>query len=167
MDSGWTAAGEEPVNDISQHKSYIVNSLLFNRWILVVLRLILGGVFLYAGFLKMRDPLAFADSIASFRLLPDSLINLLALGLPPLEMVVGGMLLVGWRIRLASFAILLLSLVFVIVLSQALIRGLEVDCGCFGSGNPSLGKNLFSLGRDLLLIVGSAWVYKVKILKRK
>jgi putative oxidoreductase len=155
------------VNDIYQHKSYMMNSLLFNRWIFLGLRLILGGVFLYAGFLKMREPLAFADSIASFRILPNPLINLLALGLPPLEMIVGGMLLVGWRIRLASFAVLLLSLTFAIALGQALVRGLEVDCGCFGPGKPSLEKNLFSLGRDFLLIVGSAWTYRVKILKAK
>ena len=164
MDSGGTATGEEPVNDIVQLKAYIMNALLFNRWILLVLRLIIGGIFLCAGFLKMCDPLAFADSIASFRLLPNSLINLFAMSLPLLEIMLGGLLVIGWRTRLTSFAVLLLSLVFAIALGQALIRGLEVDCGCFGSGKPSLGKNLFSFVRDLLLIIGSIWLYSACVL---
>jgi len=136
-----------------------VNAFFSNRWLILCIRLLLGGVFLYAGFLKMRDPLAFADSIASFRILPNSIINLLALGLPPLEMSVGAMLVIGWRIRLASFAVLLLSMIFALALGQALIRGLEVDCGCFGSGKPSLIKTLLSLGRDILLIAASVWLY--------
>ncbi len=138
---------------------------LSHRWFLLLLRLVIGGAFLYAGFLKIRDPLSFADSIASFRLLPDSLINLLALGLPPLELIVGGLLVIGWRIRMASFAVLLLSLIFAFALGQALLRGLQVDCGCFGSGKPSTVKTFLSLGRDVLLMAGSAWLYAATALQ--
>ena len=136
-----------------------IKKVLANHWVLLAIRLILGGIFLYAGFVKIQAPLAFADSIASFRLLPDSIINLFALGLPPIEIIVGAMLLIGWRIRLASFAVLILSFMFALALGQALLRGLDVDCGCFGSGKPSLEKSLFSLARDLLLIGAGALVY--------
>lgn len=132
---------------------------LHHQLILLLLRLMIGVAFLYAGFLKIREPLAFADSIASFRLLPDMLINLLALGLPPLELIIGGLLVIGWRVKLASFAMLLLSVIFAIALGQALLRGLQVDCGCFGSGKPSTAKSFLSLGRDILLVAGSAWLY--------
>ena len=59
------------------------------KWFERLGALILGGVFLYAGAVKMRDPLAFADSIASFKILSMILINPLALSLPPLEILTG------------------------------------------------------------------------------
>lgn len=132
-----------------------------NRWLLLITRVILGCLFLYAGYLKLRAPLAFADSIASFRLLPGGLINLFALGLPPLELMIGGMLLIGWRVRLASFVVMLLTVIFALALGQALLRGLVIDCGCFGSGKPSLTKMLLSLGRDILILFASIWLYVV------
>ncbi len=150
---------------VATQEQCLVKRLLPCRWTLLVLRLILGGVFLYAGILKLLEPLPFADSIASFHLLPTALINLFALGLPPLEIITGGMLLMGWRLRLASFAVLLLSCLFAIALSQALMRGLEVDCGCFGSGKPSLTKTLLALGRDLLLIAAAGWIYGASIVR--
>ena len=130
-----------------------------NRWLQLITRVILGGLFLYAGYLKLCAPLAFADSIASFRLLPGGLINLFALGLPPLELMIGGMLLIGWRVRLASFVVMLLTVIFALALGQALLRGLIIDCGCFGSGKPSFAKMLLSLGRDILILCASVWLY--------
>jgi len=131
-----------------------------NRWFLIVLRMALGGVFLYAGTTKIVNPQAFADSIATFKMLPPQLINIVALGLPPLEILLGLFLITGWEGRTASLAVAGLSIVFGIALGQALIRGLVVDCGCFGSGEPSTLKAWASFGRTLLLLVGSLWVYR-------
>lgn len=133
--------------------------LLFDRWFLLAMRLIIGGIFIYAGIIKIQQPLNFADSIASFRMIPSHSINIFVLGLPPLEVIVGLMLIFNWKSRLAALAIFLLTVVFAIALGQALIRGLEVDCGCFGSGKPSILKTGASLGRDILLMVGSSWLY--------
>ena len=132
---------------------------LGNRWFLLLLRLVIGGAFLYAGCLKIRDGVAFADSIESFKLLPSELINLMAMGLPPLEVILGMMLVTGWRVRVASFGVLVLSIVFAFALGQALMRGLQVDCGCFGSGKPSTLKTFLALGRDVLLIAASSWLW--------
>jgi putative oxidoreductase len=130
-----------------------------NRWFLLVLRLALGGVFLYAGATKVTNPQAFADSIATFQMLPPQLINIFALGLPPFEVLIGLMLVTGWNVRAASFAVAGLSVVFGVALGQALIRGLAVDCGCFGSGEPSTLKTWASFGRALLLLVISFWIF--------
>jgi uncharacterized membrane protein YphA (DoxX/SURF4 family) len=132
---------------------------LVNRWFLLLLRLVIGGGFLYAGYLKVRDGVAFADSIASFKILPTELINLMAMGLPPLEIILGVMLVTGWRVRVASFGVLVLSIIFAFALGQALMRGLQVDCGCFGSGKPSTLKTFLALGRDVLLIAASCWLW--------
>ncbi len=129
------------------------------RWFLLVLRLALGGVFLYAGTTKVINPQAFADSIATFKMLPPQLINIVALGLPPFEILLGLMLISGWKARAASLALAGLSIVFGIALGQALIRGLAVDCGCFGSGEPTTLKTWASFGRALLILAGSWWVF--------
>lgn len=125
--------------------------LLSNRWVHLILRVSLGGVFIYAGILKIQSPQVFADSINAFQLLPDTCINLLALSLPVFEILIGGMLLIDFQLRIASFSTLILSVIFAVALTSALARGLKIDCGCFGSGTPSTSKTWFSLGRDVLL----------------
>ena len=82
----------------------------------------------------------------------------MAMGLPPLEVILGVMLITGWRVRVASLGVLVLSIIFAFALGQALMRGLQVDCGCFGSGKPSTQKTLLALGRDVLLIAASSWL---------
>lgn len=135
--------------------------LLFNRWLLLALRVLIGAIFIYSGILKIQQPLNFADSIATFRMLPSQFISIFALALPPFEIITGLMLLTGWKCRLGALAIFILAIIFAIALGQALIRGLEVDCGCFGSGKPSVLKTWASLGRDLLLMGASLWLYIV------
>jgi putative oxidoreductase len=132
---------------------------LKNRWVLLTLRVVIGGLFIWAGCLKIGDPQQFADSVASFALLPKQLINLIALGLPPLEVLAGLWLISGWKESPATFALLILTVVFALALGQALVRGLQVDCGCFGAGEPSVWKTWVSLGRDLLLMAGLSWLY--------
>jgi putative oxidoreductase len=132
---------------------------LKNRRVLLALRIVIGGLFIWAGCLKIGDPQQFADSVASFELLPKQLINLIALGLPPLEVLAGLWLISGWKESPATLALLILTVVFALALGQALVRGLQVDCGCFGAGEPSVWKTWVSLGRDLLLMAGLSWLY--------
>jgi putative oxidoreductase len=70
------------------------------------------------------------------------------------------MLISGWKARAASLAVAGLAIVFGIALGQALIRGIAVDCGCFGSGEPSTLKTWASFGRSFLLLAGSLWVFR-------
>ncbi len=140
-------------------RPFAAMKFLQHCWFLFVLRIIVGGVFLYAGILKMGNPQAFADSIASFRMLPAEGIGVLALALPPFEIFAGLLLITGWQLRSAAFSVAALCAVFALALVQALVRRLQVDCGCFGSGEPSAFKTGMSLGRDLLLLTGSQWLY--------
>ncbi len=141
-----------------------MNSLINNRWVFLLLRVLIGGIFIYAGFTKTQSPLQFADSIATFKVLPIGFINILAIGLPIFEIIAGMMLIAGWQLRAGALAILVLTTIFALALGQALIRGLEVDCGCFGSGKPSLFKTWSAFGRDLLLFAGAMIIY-LKCLK--
>ena len=94
----------------------------------------LAGVFVYAGALKIRDPHTFAESVASFHLLPPTLINPTALTLPVLE-VLCALASLGsgrWR-RVGALGLLTMLVVFILALATAWARGLNVDCGCFGA----------------------------------
>ncbi|PTY02210.1 DoxX family protein [Verrucomicrobia bacterium LW23] len=127
------------------------------RWVLLGYRVAIGGVFVYAGWLKMLDPIAFGDSIATYQLLPAPLIGLTALTLPPLEILLGAWLLSGIQPRYPAFGTLLLSVVFALAISQGIIRGIPIDCGCFGGGSAT--SPWVTLGRDLLIVLASAYLY--------
>ena len=85
--------------------------------------------------------------------------NLLALTLPVFEIVCGVLLLAPMTRRVASLAIALTCIVFFTALASALLRGLTLDCGCFGVGAPSRSKMWLELGLDLVLFAGSLFVY--------
>jgi hypothetical protein len=129
------------------------------RYAVHAVSLAAAAVFIYAGIDKSRDPLQFADSIAAFAILPAVLINLLAMGLPPFE-IASGLLLIGpWTRRMGSLAVAIILVVFMIALSSALLRGLTLDCGCFGPGAPSRPRMWLELALDAVLLSGALFVY--------
>jgi len=138
---------------------FVAMKFLNNQWFLLGLRIIIGGIFVYAGITKIQNPQAFADSIATFQMLPPQVTNIVTLGLPPFEVLIGLMLIAGWHVRASSLAVIGLSVVFGIALGQAIARGLVVDCGCFGSGEPSILKTWASFGRAVILLICSLWIY--------
>lgn len=121
---------------------------------------ILGLVFLYAGLLKVADPLKFADAIYAFQLLPRPCLIPLALGLPMIEILSGILLITGWQRRIGALAILCLSIVFAIAIASALARGLVINCSCFGeAGVPTRFKLWYALSRDLVLMIAASSIY--------
>ena len=127
-----------------------------------ILRLALSAIFLYAGVAKMRGAQGFAESVASFRLLPGALITPTALTLPPLEILGAALALSGGRLRrIGAFCLFALLIAFMTALLSALTRGLQVDCGCFGTDHFDIlspTKNIWvALGRDMVL-GAVAWV---------
>lgn len=123
-----------------------------------VCRLLLGGIFLWAGAVKALDVPAFAGQIAAYQLLPYAWNYAVAATLPYVELLAGGLLLVNARIKPAALLTALLNVLFVIILLSVLARGLDIDCGCFG---PDAGTTpLQALGRDLVLIALAIAVYR-------
>jgi len=134
---------------------------LGNRWWVLLLRFAVGTLFGYAGWTKILDPQQFADSIHTFQIFRLETINLIAICLPPLEFILGALLVVGWNARTASGGIFFLTVFFMLVIGQAALRGLPVDCGCFGSGPPSIQSTYLSLARTLGLVVVSFNLYRI------
>src|SRR6185436_16375541 len=95
-------------------------------------RLLLGLVFIIASIDKIASPDAFAASIHAYRLTPALIENLLAIAVPWIELLCGMCLVLGVNVRASSFLLTLLLGVFSVAISIALLRGLKIDCGCFG-----------------------------------
>ena len=102
-------------------------------WLAVPLRWYLGVLFVGACLHKIAAPASFALDIATYDILPLNAINLVAIGLPWIELISGVMLIAGWRVRSASLVIASMMLVFLVALCIALSRGLDMSCGCFAS----------------------------------
>ena len=125
----------------------------------ILLRSGLGGLFVYAGALKIGNPIAFADSVATFKLLPEAVINPFALALPIYEILLGALLLANRAVGVAAMGLLVLCTVFFAALASALARGIPVECGCFGSGGWS-SNSWWLMARAFLLAAASAAVYR-------
>ncbi len=117
------------------------------------LRWLLGGLFLWAGAVKLVAPKSFARTIDAFGLVPEPLLAPLAIGLPLLELGIGMAVIRRWRGGGPAMAGLLL--LFMAVLGYALAQGLDIDCGCFSIADRQAHTSLqTALGRDLLMLAG-------------
>ncbi len=136
--------------------SSVMLRALTNPYLSLASRLILGGVFLYAGVSKVFDAGALAASIRSYELpLPEWFVTLSAHALPLLEILLGLYLLIGLFSRASAWTASGLIVLFTVVLIQGAVRGLEIDCGCFGS-TTATGEALslwVDVMRDLGLLV--------------
>ena len=121
--------------------------------LLLLVRLALGGVFVYAAWVKLREPwLLFAMSIDAYQVLPQWAVLTVARTLPWLELALGILLLAGrWR-RISTVAASALLMLFFGMMVRAYIRGQTIDCGCFGPGEAISPLTLL---RDGSLLAGA------------
>jgi len=108
------------------------------RIVVLLLRLVLGAIFVIAGASKVGHADMFAAQIAGFRLLPQVVIAPLALGLPFLELLLGGYLILGLFTRTAAWIGAVLLFVFDVAIASAVVRGMSVSCGCFGPNDATV-----------------------------
>ena len=112
-----------------------MNNFLSNKYLLILLRVIVGFVFIYAGILKISDPAGFSDAINNYDLLPLSIVNIFAITLPWIEVVAGLFLLFGISVKENSLIISVLLIVFILAIVISLGRGLNIECGCFSTSS--------------------------------
>ncbi len=103
-------------------------------WLGTLARLVVGGVWLAAGALKVDDLTASGRSVVAYRLLPYDASILLGAILPFLEIALGALLVIGLATRVAAIASVLLFAVYIAAIASVWARGLRIDCGCFGTG---------------------------------
>ena len=104
-------------------------------FILLLMRLILGGIFIYSGFSKLTAPLEnFITAIEGYQFLRPELVRPIAFFLPWLELIFGAFLLTGFLTRSSAVVLALFSAVFISLLTRSLILKLPItECGCFGA----------------------------------
>jgi uncharacterized membrane protein YphA (DoxX/SURF4 family) len=133
--------------------------------LMLVLRIALGVVFLWAAHDKILHPAAFAKIVHDYQLLPDALVNLTALLLPWIEVMAGLALVFNIMGRGGALIIVFLLLVFLGALGFNAYRGLNVACGCF-STKAQTTPLVIELARDLGLLVVSLLV-TVRLFRRR
>lgn len=137
-----------------------MKDLLSNKYFQIALRIIIGVVFIYASVGKLFNAEAFAKAIKNYDMLPLSTINILAIILPYVEFFTGVLLVLGIY-KKASSVIAILSLVmFLIALTSAYARGLDINCGCFSLETTSTKSDILTrIFEDILMLIGIVIVY--------
>jgi putative oxidoreductase len=126
--------------------------ILSNKYFLLLLRLLLGLIFIIAAIEKIAAPESFSVSINNYKLLPSEFINIPAIIIPWIELISGLLLLLGISVKENSAIITFLLVVFTITIIISLFRGLNIDCGCFGT---TYGEQIgiLKISENILLII--------------
>ena len=135
--------------------------ILSNKYFLILLRLIVGGFFVFASLDKLMNQEAFARAIYNYKFLPDIFINIFAIIIPYFELIAGLLLIAGIFKRGSSFLISFMLVIFIIALSQAYAKGLDINCGCFSLETVGQKSDILQrIGEDILLLIASIIIYK-------
>jgi uncharacterized membrane protein YphA (DoxX/SURF4 family) len=137
------------------------------QWLLLAGRLILGGIFIYSGYAKLREPwMLVAFSINSYQILPESIVPILAHALPWSELALGILIVSGIALRWTAAAASGLFIVFSAAMLIAYHKNLSIDCGCFGFGEK-LGPLKFTLEGAMLALALAVTVGAFMMRRRK
>jgi putative oxidoreductase len=139
------------------------NSASFKRIIAhpytaLILRVVLGAIFIYASWHKILAPEEFARSIVNYRILPGESVNLLAIVLPWIELVCGLLLVLGLFTGGSILLVAFMMTVFLVAIGSALVRGIDISCGCFASDGADRVNILFLI-RDIVLFACALQVF--------
>lgn len=136
-----------------------MKKIFSNKYLLFLFRILLSFIFIYSGVEKITDPAGFSLSISNYKLLPDFLVNISAIILPWIEFISGILLLFGISVKENSFILTALLGIFIVAVSISLARGLNIDCGCFGTasgqkvGLQKIIENILLFFIGILLII--------------
>jgi len=132
-------------------------------WIGFAARLLVGGVWIVAGALKLPDLDASVRAVRAYQLLPEAVVPAIGYALPVVEVAIGVMLVLGLLVRFNAVVSAVLFLAFVVGIASAWARGLQIDCGCFGGGGYDANateKYPWEIARDLGLLFVSLWLVR-------
>jgi uncharacterized membrane protein YphA (DoxX/SURF4 family) len=129
------------------------------KWLWRLLRVIMGGILIFASVEKIINPAQFAHAIFNYKLFPTGLINLLALVVPWLEFTVG-IFLIGGIFEWASVTLYNgLMVVFMALIAISLARGLNISCGCFTSDPNAEKMTWITFFRDVIMLLPGLAAY--------
>jgi len=140
-------------------------------------RIVLGAIFLYTGYIKLgpvdigpihigdvMNRFLFAQSISGYRLVPEDWVPFIAIWFPWLELLLGVLLLAGWKIRWVAGAAAALLLFFTAIMSITYFRGIEANCGCFSFTDKI---SPWSILRDSVILIPALYLVFEPLFRRK
>ena len=131
-----------------------------NEWDIIhlLLRVFIGLVFIWASWDKLLDPVAFARVVHNYQIIPSSMVNLVAIILPWIELTCGLLLVLGLLTKGSVFIIDSLLFIFILAIGFNLYRGFDISCGCFSLGPEADNAMLHTLIRDIALLIPGLWL---------
>ena len=126
--------------------------------IAIIIRVILGFLFLYASFDKIIYPSKFAEVIYNYRLLPVELVNICAILVPWIEAFIGIMLLIGIWVDASAFMLSGITFVFTFLIISAIFRGLNIECGCFSLDAEGSLVSWKRVIEDIFILIGGLYL---------
>lgn len=127
-------------------------SILTDKRIVLIFRLVLGLTFVYASLDKIAHPDQFAKIVYNYKILPDFLINIFAVTLPWVELLAGLFLVLGIFTESASLLISCLLVIFLIAISINVLRGVDLNCGCFSTDPAGKKEGISLIFRDFIYL---------------
>lgn len=123
-----------------------------------LLRFGLGAMFLYSAWSKIQDPGMFQTMVDNYRMLPACTTAIFSVTMAMAELLVGAMFIFTKWTREAAFATTVMLMMFLLALTQAQVRGLDISCGCFGETAEETHTVLHALIRDIVLFAPTIWL---------
>lgn len=131
----------------------------WKKWAILILRLGFGIMLIAASVDKLRHPYLFAEAVQNYLVFGEGLSFWIAVWVPVLELVTGLILISGFWFETAAWINSILMIVFLILVTQAFARGLDIRCGCFfveGEeviGVPKIIENSIFATLGIMLII--------------
>jgi len=141
---------------------------LKSKKVYIISQLLLGGIFIYASLGKIIHVDDFMTVVRNYRILPPLLVKITAYVLPWLEFILGILLVLNIYARVSAGVLTLLLLVFIGAILSTLVRGINIDCGCFwqqinkGTVSSSSPDSVFLILRDILFLIPGIIIFFFK-----
>jgi putative oxidoreductase len=130
---------------------------LYNDYLHLIVRLSIGAIFVYSALPHVLNTMGLASSIYNYKLFPSSIIGLSAAFIPWVSLLAGLALILGVKVRAASLVISALLVIFISLAVISMIRGLDIDCGCFsGIGRKT---DWLAISEDLVMLVCALFLF--------
>lgn len=133
--------------------------IFLNKYLILLARLFIALIFIFSGIEKISSPDRFAESIINYKLFPIFSINIFAIVISWLELTTGMLLLFGIWIKENAAILEVLLFLFTLLVSVSVMRGLNIDCGCFGTRFAER-IGLVKIGENILLMFITYLLYK-------
>jgi len=139
-----------------------MRKVLENPLLSLIARVVVGWLFIYAAVGKIANPADFAEDINNYQLLPDFMLNIVALTMPWIEILCGLFLVVGFRLKANALIAGGLLLIFNLAVLYAMSLGLNIDCGCFSERASMIGWAKFGENMVTLFLAIYVFLYPIK-----